>query len=172
LQSIGINICSCGRDIQEPSNCSLCEDGSSLPNGLFPGLPGETCAELQVDAIRDFFENCQAHQATFGTYCGCENPVAAANACRVCGDLGDLPDHLRIVETAASGNVSCGVLEFSANLVKETCSDAQGLYAEACGCGELADDPVNDDPSGSSRAMTGLVSVFVSCSLLIVPFLL
>ncbi|KAI2512445.1 hypothetical protein MHU86_1898 [Fragilaria crotonensis] len=54
FQDIGTKICYCG--VELPTNnysCPLCEDGTALPDGLLEAFPGETCAEMQVDAKRD-----------------------------------------------------------------------------------------------------------------------
>lgn len=105
--------------------CTLCEDGSSLKQPLLEGLTGETCAELQVDAQRDYASNCPAWQGTVGVYCGCENNVVSELlACRLCGNATLLSNPL---DTQTAGGDSCAKQEFEASLPGASCSDYQEM---------------------------------------------
>mmetsp|Transcript_29061 Transcript_29061/g.41104 ORF Transcript_29061/g.41104 Transcript_29061/m.41104 type:complete len:290 (+) Transcript_29061:591-1460(+) len=144
FQNRGATICRCGAPLSQPTDCSLCEDGSPLPNPLLEGpVPGESCAALAVDARRDSAENCIVHQGTVGTYCGCVNPVAdAAVVCRICGTI-LLPVPTKTVQAGDGMVASCGQLEFLANAnanavgggggsAADSCSSFQDLYFEEC----------------------------------------
>jgi hypothetical protein len=98
------------------------------------------CAQLQVQAKRDYPERCIVWQQTVGIYCGCDNPavtsLAGQEVCRLCGDTVDLPNPVTnvplLTETNEETSTSCGELEFSSNLPGATCDQYQALYGEAC----------------------------------------
>jgi hypothetical protein len=172
-QSRGEVICQCAEGPPEVNECTLCEDGSALPNPLLAAIPGKICAQLQVDAKRDQAEFCIAYQQTIGVYCGCDNPLATAagqEVCRLCGDTsGDttqiMADSMKMVSLMAdNGNTveaSCGQLEFSANLPGEDCSDFQLLYSESC-CVEAP----TPSPSPEDGAPLVVASSWLGLSLL------
>ena len=141
-QSRGDVICQCASSPPIQNNCTLCEDGGSLPFPRREGSPGKLCAVLQVEAVRDTPDLCPTWQATFGTYCGCENPIATApeqEICRLCGDNVDLPDPNLVVPYVTTpvdfffeSSKSCGQLEFSANIPGANCDELRGLYGGEC----------------------------------------
>ena len=118
-----------------PTDCSLCENGQPPP---FPELvlQGETCGEINANIAGESEERCTAGRATFGVYCGCQNPIASEGACRVCGDNNLLPDPaLVVVPTNVGGD--CVNLEFTANVASEgiSCVQAQTMDAASICCG-------------------------------------
>lgn len=174
-QSRGEVICQCAEGPAETNECTLCEDGSSLPDPLLEVVPDRICAEIQVDAIRDEAELCVVYQQTLGVYCGCDNPEATSagqEVCRLCGGTTPLPNPLTMVPVLSSTNevveTSCVELEFAANLPGVGCSEFQQLYEEIC-CPEPVVDPEPEDGASSLVTSTWLgVSVFVLLSGLIV----
>ena len=151
LHTWGSTLCLCSTNTSNATawssnNCSLCEDGGSLPKPVYEGLPSTTCAQLQVNAIRDDPSLCTTWQKTVGVYCQCNNTLVARNACRLCGQF-PLPDPLlqgnstnftssstEIARSSSSSdsNSSCGELEFQANLPDSNCSDFQQRFGSAC----------------------------------------
>jgi len=131
LQAFGTSLCLCGADAPTLNeDCTLCEDGAALGQPLLEGLTDETCAELEVDAQRDYANNCYAWQGTVGIYCACENNVvSSALACRICGNDTMLPDPLDTEETNGD---SCGKLEFQASLPGANCSAYQEEHSDYC----------------------------------------
>jgi hypothetical protein len=153
LQGIGSSLCSCNKELPGVNNCTLCEDGSVVPRVLLESFPGETCAAMQNEARRDEEENCVHYQAVVGHYCGCVNPDATDDACRICGS-NDLPaPQLLVNNVDGNMNVSCIELEFNAN-VDGTCGAAQNAYSKVC-CPTLA--PVAA-PTSSGRRLFGLLT--------------
>jgi hypothetical protein len=151
-QSRGEVICQCAEEAPETNECTLCEDGSALPNPLLPATPEETCAEVQVDAKRGEAGVCIVYQQTIGIYCGCDNPQATSagqEVCRVCGGETNLPDPLIMASLVTdNGDIieaSCVELEFAANLPGADCSDFQILYTEGCCPEEPAPSPAPED---------------------------
>jgi hypothetical protein len=68
----------------------------------------------------------------------CNNPIASATACRICGGTTLLPDPSQLV----TADQSCGVVEFNATLgVDFTCAEYQSMYAETC-CGASGNETV------------------------------
>ncbi len=136
-QSRGEVICQCAETAPEENECTLCQE-TSLPEPLREAIPGQTCAQVQVDAKRDKPEACGVYQQTIGVYCGCENE-RAEEVCRLCGTELSLP--LTLVEEA---ELSCVELEFAANLEGSECEVFQSMYREIC-CQEEAEHPVTED---------------------------
>lgn len=151
LQGIGDFLCSCNTDLPTVNDCTLCEDGSNIPEGLLESFPGKTCAAMQVDARRDEEEHCSHYQAVLGHYCGCSNPVAIDDSCRICGY--DLPNP----QLVTNGGLSCIEVEFEANM-DGTCSAATSSFSEVC-CptnAPAAASPPGGDDSSSSRLSSGI----------------
>mmetsp|Transcript_17974 Transcript_17974/g.34251 ORF Transcript_17974/g.34251 Transcript_17974/m.34251 type:complete len:508 (-) Transcript_17974:251-1774(-) len=128
--------------------CFLCEDGSQ-PTHMYPSpfeerVPNssfwESCAQLQNNALQNPSE-CVMHQA-MGPYCGCTNPVASANACRICGENAALPDPGRFIArsffrsttdpTIDSSITSCGQAELISNKESSICETFQDTFASVC----------------------------------------
>jgi hypothetical protein len=165
LQNMGRQICLCESEAPTTNNCTLCagSDGS-LPFPTYEGLPGDTCAELQVDAQRDDSANCFAWQGTVGIYCGCQNNIVANElACRLCGADVELPDPLDVKE--ASG-LSCGWLELNASLPGANCSTYQSEYSEYC-CRNVV--PPTSTTSGAVIFATSIVWILFSLVSFLMP---
>lgn len=130
LQGIGNSTCSCGTELPAVNDCTLCEDGTGLPEALLEAFPDETCAEVQVDSRRDEESNCVHYQSVVGHYCGCNNPDATQDVCRICGNSNDLPSPQLI----GANGLSCMELELIANINGDltACSAAQSAYSDTC----------------------------------------
>lgn len=113
--------------------CALCEDGADLPDPqIFLGE--RSCADLNMLATFEDDDSCRAWQASAGIYCGCQNPKASENYCRICGNDTLLPDPGRIAfEVDDDGPVVCGFLEL--NPSRTPCAELQAEYGMVC-CGE------------------------------------
>jgi hypothetical protein len=171
-QSRGASICGCASEAPPENNCTLCEDGSSLPEPLMAGVPGKLCAQLQAEAKWDEPENCVVWQQTIGVYCGCGNPQATAvgqEVCRICGegDEVNLPDPLLAVplltDLGEETSSSCGQLEFEANLFGASCDQYQIFYSKEC-CTSTIEEPESTDDDGTysqSVHLSGLVAILV-----------
>ena len=139
LQNRGRQVCFCGRQVPKLNrNCTLCEDGTALPGPNFEGLPGLTCASVQVAAQRDDSSYCNAHRATLGVYCQCDNPTTGNDngVCRICQHNQLLPTPLQQVSSNNGELKSCAELELMANRDPTTCSNTQELYRAEC-CADL-----------------------------------
>lgn len=120
---------SCGCPVPS-SSCSLCEDGSDLPDSELV-LVSRTCQDFETIAMSSPRTECSAFQATIGVYCGCTNPIASEGYCRVCGDDTPLPDPSVIAYVDASGNeVSCGEVEL--NIDSPTSCEAVQRFSQTC----------------------------------------
>lgn len=97
---------------------------------------------------------CKAFQATAGVYCGCDNPVASEDACRICGKDQLLPNPSRIAE--ARLEISCSEAEFAANLEgSSSCGDTQGSFATTC-CGPDRVNPTDYDNDDALYPLYGI----------------
>ena len=160
VQTIGVSICYCGVELpQDNNNCTLCEDGSSLPQGSLESFPSQTCAALQNDAKRETdFASCIIYQAVVGHYCGCDNPNAIQQkACRICGHGVDLPVPQKMV-----GSSSCIELEFDAssssnNGTTTACADVPSSYVDACCEGATTPAPTPASSSASRLIVAGII---------------
>jgi hypothetical protein len=175
LQTLGTIVCGCTSDLnmsrtdEEDGVCTLCQDGNALPQPLLKVIPGSSCAELQIDAIKDASERCIYHQEIVGTYCGCNHTVDNddAGVCRLCAPL-LIPRPDRIVD-----GLSCLQHEFRASIFKN-CTVHQDLYADECcvddvpsaapsSIGEATEEPAPSasptaSPTSSSISQTSLIS--------------
>ncbi len=150
LHAWGSNLCLCTTNANATflsnNNCTLCENGSSLPMPIYEGLPSTTCAQLQVEAQRDDPSHCTTWQKTVGVYCQCNNTLLTRSTCQLCGEY-PLPNPLlevgntnytfNVTETtlatsSSSGLPSCGEWEFQANLPGSNCSDIQQHLGSSC----------------------------------------
>merc|ERR1719329_659504 len=131
-QSRGEDVCHCAAEPPERHDCKLCDDGGSLPQGALAAIPGTVCAQLQVDAKRDFQDRCPIWQQTMGNYCGCNNAYDAS-ICRLCKE-GYNFDPAKIVNGLDNTTISCGRLEFSANLATGDfgCKEYQFIFESRC----------------------------------------
>jgi hypothetical protein len=167
-QDRGATICQCALEPPPANNCTLCEDGESLPFPMKEGAPDKLCAQLQVEAKRDYPERCIAWQQTVGVYCGCDNPSvtsAEQQVCRLCGDYVDLPNPVTnvplLTDTNQETSTSCGELEFSSNLQGASCDQYQILYGEAC-CLNAILPPTDDDDEETDGAFAQLSMKIIS----------
>eukprot|EP00547_Thalassionema_nitzschioides_P015173 CAMPEP_0194247918 /NCGR_PEP_ID=MMETSP0158-20130606/17201_1 /TAXON_ID=33649 /ORGANISM="Thalassionema nitzschioides, Strain L26-B" /LENGTH=191 /DNA_ID=CAMNT_0038984071 /DNA_START=100 /DNA_END=672 /DNA_ORIENTATION=+ len=129
LQNLGTSMCKCGEQQSSPTNdCRLCEDETEeLKMPLLESLPGEFCAETEIQARRDDESTCVHYQGVVGVYCQCKNNKPSLdNVCRLCRDGVLLPD-----PTKAVGEKSCMFYEFNAS-IHGTCPESQALYASSC----------------------------------------
>jgi hypothetical protein len=161
-QNRGDTICQCAAEPATPNDCTLCEDGGALPAPRKEGAPGRLCAQLQIDAKRDFAEHCIVWQQTVGVYCGCENPLATSaesEVCHMCGPETDLPDPVSIVPLLTDGNeetsTSCGELEFASNLPGASCLQFQVLYGGGACCTNAVPNDSNGDGSDDDDVAPG-----------------
>jgi hypothetical protein len=152
-----------------PTFCNLCEQGGRLPE---PDLKVSALTCSQIGGVASFFGNatCEVYQATYGVYCGCENPLASENACRICGD--DVPlEHRTLVPASKFQNTAeapakrfCGALEFFSQFSTDPlpgCADYQAEFgASCCGAGGGGvDDGSTEAPGGSVAARPTLAPV-------------
>lgn len=149
---LGVQICGC-QDSSE-TTCSLCEDGSLLSDPFSDVIGFATCLEIayNIHTLEAGSTTCVANQATFGTYCGCENPVAEEGACRLCGEGKELPKPNRFVETENTDG-PCSQYEFFANDGMITCDEARDLVATECCTIRTPTLPPRTDPPTSLAPM-------------------
>lgn len=144
---IGVFKCGCnGTSLPEPA-CKLCENGQvpNHTNFLYEvDGKGGTCAKFLSElSTVDDPDSCLAFQATAGVYCGCENPMASASACRICGGDKLLPNPERVADTETG--VACSEAEYVANLKsREFCIKLQNTFEDIC-CGPEKIDPNDTD---------------------------
>jgi hypothetical protein len=155
----------------EPASfCNLCENGERLPE---PDRKVNILTCSQMGGVASFSPNatCAIYQATYGVYCGCVNPLASENACRICGD--DVPlEHRTLVPApefqntaAAPAKRFCGALEFFAQFTTDPlpgCADYQAEFGVSCcggGGGGGGDDGSTEAPGGSVAARPTLAPV-------------
>jgi len=159
IQSIGRTTCQCNPEEKIP--CTLCSDGSPLPEPDGEIYAGTTCADLEERAANDFASNCDAWQSTAGVYCSCPSNVdMEANRCNICPGE-PLPDPFKMVFFENGGSKTCLELEVDINRSQGKCGQYQRLYAERCGCFDSGDAPdatknIGDDTdvrSGAYRYM-------------------
>eukprot|EP00978_Attheya_sp_CCMP212_P044600 scaffold316032_cov53-Attheya_sp.AAC.1 len=123
---------SCGCPALPTGACTLCADGSAVPDESLELLPDATCGELSISAAPSGPEECTAFQVTAGIYCGCDvNAISTVeNICRLCGGTKLLPEISRQIQFEGEAE-PCGFVEFSANQ-NETCSSFQETYGPQC----------------------------------------
>ena len=140
---IGVYACGCDSTLLPEPACKLCENGQVPTNLLYEvDGKGNTCVEFMAELVYvDDPDACLAFQATAGVYCGCDNPVASASACRICGDS-LLPDPRRIADT--EHDVACSEAEYVASLGAEFCANIQTAFADIC-CGPEQINPHDTD---------------------------
>uniref|UniRef100_A0A7S0ANE9 Uncharacterized protein n=1 Tax=Minutocellus polymorphus TaxID=265543 RepID=A0A7S0ANE9_9STRA len=148
IRQIGDMICQCNPKQVTP--CTLCSDGSAVPDPDTPILPDNTtCSDLEGRAAADFDSNCPAWQSTAGVYCGCQSNNAMTERCDICpGEL--LPDPFKDVEFVDGTSRTCLELEVEANRGSGECGRYQQLYAEACEC--FGTDEPSDEEDGPSTS--------------------
>jgi len=147
---------SCGCSAPPTGVCTLCADGSAVPDESFELLPEATCGELSMSAAPSGPEECTAFQVTAGIYCGCDiNAISTVeNICRLCGGTNLLPEVSRQIQFEGDEE-TCGFAEFSANQ-NETCSSMQATYGPQCCSTVVSTTPSPSKmPSKSPTTTTG-----------------
>ena len=115
----------------------------------------QTCADLEASAQVEL--PCSYFQGTHGVYCGCDNPIASAAACQICGDM-HLPDPSKLTMFKGEGDqtqqIACGVVEFAFFLAEDNppCERFQARYNETC-CETAATAPTTAKPSNGPTEM-------------------
>jgi hypothetical protein len=141
-QQRGDTICQCGtQDTSTPNTCTLCESGEALPSPFLEVRPNTICGQLQIEARRDVLENCVIWQQTYGVYCGCNNSIVTGDGydvCRLCED-DEVFDPMAMVDyqraeerEATEESLSCGEVEFLANLSNNSCSELTSMFGASC----------------------------------------
>jgi hypothetical protein len=125
-----------------------------LPQGSLAGIPGTSCAQLQVDAKRDLADRCPIWQQVIGNYCGCNNTVSDS-ICRLCGEGATFDVKKMVTGLEENSTISCGELEFLANLggTGFDCKEYQFIFEDQC-CEEV--EPLGDIDGSSSLFSVGL----------------
>jgi hypothetical protein len=136
--------------------CTLCADGSAVPDESLELFPDSTCGELSFQANFIDADECSALQVTAGIYCGCDSTVE--NVCRVCGGTQLLPEVGRPIIFEGEEEV-CGYAEFMANTMPEMCSSMQETYGPQCCFTEVSANSTTTIPSNTtSKAPTKMPS--------------
>ena len=160
--ALGAVYCGCPTSIENP--CNLCGDGSAIPLPLEPAALGVTCVEYMAFALGTTSaddELCGVNQATLGVYCGCDNPIASEDVCRVCGDERLLPDPEMPTNFDFEGELaSCAIVELAANMERFMigCEAIRAAFAPAC-CNTMAPS-TSPAPSAIPQCTTTLNSIF------------
>jgi hypothetical protein len=166
LQARGVDVCLCEGELPVINdNCTLCRDGSSLPMPTLEGLPDKSCAEIQLEAMRDDEENCAAYQNTVGGYCGCNvTSTPTDGVCRLC-DPYNLPNPLDVDNSTSTMPLSCGEIELQANFPNTggDCEALKDIYAEFC-CRNVVvpTDPPTSGSSGGWMSTTAVILMIVA----------
>ena len=156
IRQIGDMICQCNPPDVTP--CTLCSDGSSVPDPDTPILPDNTtCSDLEARAAADFDSNCPSWQSTAGVYCGCQYNMVMEGRCDICpGEL--LPNPFKDIQFVDGTSRTCLELEVEANRRGGDCGRYQQLYAEPCECfGSDESVDGNDDNPTSGGTMTSTI---------------
>jgi hypothetical protein len=174
-QNRGDELCGCAAEPPVGNDCTLCQGGDSLPQGLLAGIPGTTCAQLQVDAKRDLPDRCPVWQQTMGVYCGCDNDLSD-NFCSLCGegfafDPSKMVDGLiSSVERAATVNnkISCGELQFIANVPGSdyTCEQYKFIFDDKC-CDAIEDNDLDEIDGALMKGGAGVITASAIFSILV-----
>jgi len=177
IQAEGVSLCGCplpegGGNV----NCTLCQDGSSVPDPDLVFVPGFPCASLEEFVKSDERDGaCEAYQVTAGVYCDCPLESSTPNICRLCGGSTELPDPGLLVpisdedlDTAHnSGTVRpCSAVEFDATFFYDECSRYQQDYGAAC-CGE----PSTTTSAGNVQATIFALIFAATATVAFGPFL-
>ena len=171
IRQIGNMICQCNPP--EVTPCTLCSDGSAVPNPDTPILPDNTtCSDLEARAAADFDSNCLSWQSTAGVYCGCQSNVAMEGRCDICPPGNLLPLPFKDVKFVDGTSRTCLELEVEANRGGGDCGRYQQLYAEPCECfGSDEPSDGDDDPTSSDATRIFRCSQYLLLVLLAVPVL-
>ena len=160
IRQIGEMICQCNP--KEVAPCTLCSDGSAVPDPDTPILPDNTtCSDLEGRAAADFDSNCPAWQSTAGVYCGCQSNIAMSGRCDICpGEI--LPNPFKDVKFVDGTSQTCLELEVEANRGGGDCGRYQQQYAEACECFGSEESSGGDDELSTTSDAT--IPLAFACS--------
>jgi hypothetical protein len=175
IQRIGIEVCGCPNLLEW--NCSLCENGSPLPDRDFPITVEETCLQISLYFANVDANSCRAGQVTAGVYCGCDNTLSfSSGVCRICGDGLLLPDTQTVVEVDpilfdGSEKVSCAQIEYEANVAEENCEAFRAQFGSLC-C-NTDDQPIENQTNsiGGSSSGSGIIFLSLAKSITLTAFL-
>lgn len=172
IQAEGVALCGCPLPEDGQSlNCTLCQDGSSVPDANLTYVEGFPCGALEQFVKSDEREGaCEAYQATAGVYCNCPFDTETQNVCRICGGSTELPDPGLLVPASdhdvmnnghTAGSVRpCSAIEFDATFFFDECSRYQQDYeAACCGGGSSATSAGNVQPSAAALASLSVVVI-------------
>ena len=160
VQTIAMGECGCAYVPPYAPECSLCADGSAVPNPtyqLFPGDELSSCGLYSWYASLPPFnsnagegeEQCQAAQATFGAACGCADPPRPQCRIQCRGYLDDETGlYQEIIFNAThvlqdfeigdadylfEGQHVCGEVLFEMSVQSEICTkESRAALEEAC----------------------------------------
>jgi hypothetical protein len=125
----------CGCPNAKPP-CTFCENGTTnfvLNRRSDFSQRGQTCAYDQFATQYIVNADCNSIRGTIGQTCGCNNPNAAKNVCRICGDGKSLPNPQIFVPSFGQ---TCGFIEYYASsevaTQGKTCSFLRGEYVNVC----------------------------------------
>jgi hypothetical protein len=91
-RTIGEDVCLCQKGPPPQLNmCTLCEDGSPLPNPKKMIFGTRTCLWVREQMRISFERNCFVYQGAIGPYCGCDNPISSSKVCHFCNNTDILP---------------------------------------------------------------------------------
>jgi hypothetical protein len=127
-RTIGEDVCLCQKGLPPQLNmCTLCEDGSALPDPNKKIFGSNTCLWVRQEMRRDFERNCYVYQGAVGPYCGCDNPISSSKVCHLCGNKTDiLPFPTRMVYGR-----TCLRHEFEASIARN-CMEAIKSVGKKC----------------------------------------
>lgn len=171
IQGEGVSLCGCPLPEEGSNlNCTLCQDGSTVPDPTLTYVEGFPCGSLEEFVKSDEREGaCEAYQAVAGVYCECALEESTPNICRLCGST-ELPDPglLVPVSTEDLSNVHdegsvrpCSAIEFDATFFYDECSRYQQDYGAACCDGSTTTSAGRVQKTGF--ALIVIVSVSVLC---------
>jgi hypothetical protein len=123
----GDDTCMCQKGLPPQLNtCTLCEDGSSLPDPSKKIFGTRTCLWVRGEMRRSFERNCYIYQGAIGPYCGCDNPVSSSKVCHFCNNTDILPYPTRKVNGR-----TCLRHEFEASVARK-CMEVGKSVGEKC----------------------------------------
>lgn len=122
--------------------CTLCEDGSKVPDPFEKAGSSSTNVCGSADGIfNDFPEAsafCDIGQAFIGTICGCDNPIAvqSTEVCNICEENEVFAESAITTATLTGVERSCPNAVSNANFAVAqgyaTCTDLQRQYSKDC----------------------------------------
>eukprot|EP00563_Minutocellus_polymorphus_P021354 CAMPEP_0197715250 /NCGR_PEP_ID=MMETSP1434-20131217/452_1 /TAXON_ID=265543 /ORGANISM="Minutocellus polymorphus, Strain CCMP3303" /LENGTH=323 /DNA_ID=CAMNT_0043299313 /DNA_START=24 /DNA_END=995 /DNA_ORIENTATION=+ len=85
VQDVGLAECGCTTPEELDMNCTLCADGSPVPNPDL-AVSATTCGGVERFIRRFGQSTCRAYHRTIGVHCGCVPPEPPVEVCQICGD--------------------------------------------------------------------------------------